>query len=164
MFLVFFVIFFERIFLHWKNVCLGRNQLTNILCFSILIAFSCSIAELLLLFPVVQMWCFMVKKGLRMKCVMLFPKYNIRNKISTHTSFSYITWYYNSAVAATNKKAYIGDYLLQVFIQACLDVLKLWCWCFASSEHKQDLIFLNTSSCKCALNSFGTSVCLSLWP
>lgn len=72
-----------------------------------------------------------------MKCVMLFPKYNVRHKISTHSNFSYITWYYNSTVAATNKKAYFGEYFLQVFIKACLDVLKLWYWCFASSEHKQ---------------------------
>lgn len=132
-----------------------------------MIVFVCSVAELLLLFPVVQLWCFMVKKGLRMKCVMLFPKYNVRNKISTHTNFSYITWYYNSAVAATNKKAYFGEYFLQVFIKSCLDVLKLW-YCVLlllninRLEHNR--IFGNSPNCKCAVNSFGTSVCLSLWP
>lgn len=118
------MMFLVLLFCHtvWKNFvsvkkCSSRTQPINkLFCFFVLIVFICLVAELLLLFPVVQLWCFMVKKGLRMKCVMLFPKYNVRNKISTHTNFSYITWYYNSTVAATNKKAYFGEYLLQVFI------------------------------------------------
>lgn len=85
----FFVLFFERILFHWQSVFLRPNHLTNS-CFSVLIVLIYLVAELLSLFWVVQLWCFMVKKGLRMKCVMLFPKYNIRNKINTHKNLSYI--------------------------------------------------------------------------
>ena len=71
-----------------------------------------------------------------MKCVMLFPKYNVRNKISSCTNFSYRTWYYNCTVAATNKKAYFGEYLPSFYLGlfGCSEVVVL---VFCSFEHKQ---------------------------
>lgn len=109
----FFVIFLDRILFHWKDVFLGPNQLTH---YSVSLYWLYSFVQLLKYCYYSQLWYFMVKKGLRMKCVMLFPKCNIKDKISTRTNFAYITWYYSSTVAATNKKACFGEYLLQVFI------------------------------------------------
>lgn len=159
----FFVLFFERILFHWQNVFLGPNHLTNA-CVSVQILLICLVAELLLLFWVVWLWCSMVKKGLRMKCVMLFPKHNIRNKINT----------------LKNLCVYLGIIMLllppsirrNILVTISLKFLFRLMWIFWSCgigvllllNINGSKIFGITLKCKCTINRFGTSVCLSLWP